>query len=416
MTYRDLTRRGFVRVLGTAAGAAIGYGVGKGLTGSLGDAVIETYAELSGVVKRRMEASATEAKQYLGETEQEMAKMTKYWDNVLGGFQQEAQGLRTVLENVDRYVEQEHIGERVRRSYDRLLLRVRALVDAEQEAHKRAPSGLQKVQEAIARFWKGKERGSNDYLRTQMNNLESMVNVYNSLQTTGLAQSGLLNATNSSFQQAQEKVVEQLKMYLADKKITEEDRQLYQGMHDLAQKDPTGKALADFLINNGAQLSTADVLNSLQKLKGSISKFTGDLTRLQTLYDEGLTLKQELRDFTRTDVATLHKKVQEYTSLVERRKEELQQAGYAVNYSVAPEWGSFGTSLFGFLGDVRKYANYTIAGLGGLAGLWLSGIGNKVMTRREIAASRKEKERLASENERLTAKIERLKNPRNDLT
>ena len=130
MTYRDLTRRGFVRILGAAAGAGIGYVLGKGFTGSLGEDVRDAYTELTGVVKRRMESSAKEARQYLGETEQEMAKMTKYWDGVLGNFQHEGKELRTILENIDRYVDQEHIGERIQRLYDRILLRHRYLVDA----------------------------------------------------------------------------------------------------------------------------------------------------------------------------------------------------------------------------------------------------------------------------------------------
>jgi len=357
-----------------------------------------------------METSAQEARQYLGETEQEMTKMTKYWDGMLGNFQNESNELRTILENIDRYVDQEHIAERVKRLYDRIILRYRVAVDAEQELHKQAPRGLQKIQEAIARFWKGKERGSNEYLHRQMDNLESLVKVYDVLQTGGLAQSGLTNTISSYFQQAQGKVVAQLEIYLTDKKIIGEEREMYQELRALAQKDPTGKALADCLLNDGAQLSTADVRHSLDKLKGALSTTIGDLTRLQTLYDEGLTLKQELRDLAKTDVAELHTKVQEYTALVEQRKQELQQAGYAINYSVAPEWGSFGDKFFGFLGTVRKYAMYSVAGLGGIAGFWLSGIGNKVMTRREIVASRKEKETLAAENERLTAENERLKN------
>ncbi len=389
-----MNRRQFLKGTGMVAGATVGYGLSDLLGNSFCDSLVDAYTELTGVVEKRMLASAQEVKQYLGETEEAQKKMTRYWDGILGGFEVESKELRTALDNIDRYVTEADMQERLKRLYDRVLLRYRMIIDVEQEVHKQAPKGLQRLQEGISRFWHGEEKGSNEHLRKRMGNLESLVQVYDNMQTSGLGQVELMKETSSYFKQAQDQVVKQLNAYLADKNLSEEERLFYQGLQNLAGKDPTGKTMADYLLNSGAQLRTADVAQSLDKLKGALSKTIGDLTKLQSLYDEGLTLKKELRDLGKDNIGGLQRKVEEYTALVEQRKNELKSDGYAVNYSVAPEWGAFGENLFGFLGKVKKYLSVGIAGAGAVAGVYLGGMGSRLLWGNETKELKREIESL----------------------
>mgnify|MGYP001609446268 CR=1 FL=1 len=121
-----MNRRQFLKGTGMVAGATVGYGLSDLLGNSFCDSLVDAYTELTGVVEKRMLASAQEVKQYLGETEEAQKKMTRYWDGILGGFEVESKELRTALDNIDRYVTEADMQERFEQSLK--ILHVRAFL------------------------------------------------------------------------------------------------------------------------------------------------------------------------------------------------------------------------------------------------------------------------------------------------
>ncbi len=400
MNRRQLLRGGF-----TVAGAGLGYGLGKGIEALLGgslSAVIKGFynashdalTEMTAAAEQRLQKSAEEVRIYVGRTEAEHQHLTAYWDKVGLLNQGDRKELTRILENIDHYTQESDVVERMTRLKDRLTKR---LVDFDQTLAQKQPQGLQKFNEWFSKQVKGESRGSRPALEKYRERLGALVQVYDMNKDNKIAMAELMHQTAGYFSQAQDEVLKQVDSLLQDTRITDPDeRAFYTGLRDLARDDPSGKRLADYLLNTNnyfTALSASDNIHALQtRLEGTLK----DVSTLQQILDEGIRLKNDLRSQSDADLNHLRQRAQELDKFMQQKKQDLEQGGYAINYELFPKLKAVADGFEHVFDSMFA----TVTGVATLGGAGLSYLIARKLTG-DGKVSEKKYKALATENERL---------------
>ena len=342
-------------------------------------------AELGATAERRLQTAAHDVSQYLGTTITEREATAAYW-NTLGVMdKQEFDALITILTKAEGYVTEADLHERLTRLKDRLTKRV---LDLDQKLEEKQPEGLQKFNEWFSTLMKGKERGSRHALDTYKTKLDTLVKVYDTNRDTIIAQTGLLRDVDSYLSQSQQEVVKMIENYLTSGKISDvEEKAYFEQLKKVARDDPTGKTLARQILDTGNYLTALEATEELRKFSTMVEGTLTDLTKLQTAMDEGIALKNKIRQSGEQDLQLLQRKSEELYQLMEQKKQELEQDGHKIDYELFPKMKQVKDDILNGIGFLRGIVKGAGAGAGALFGLWLAGKipdGTVRISRREL--------------------------------
>lgn len=375
-----MNRRQFFKAGIIGIGAGVGYVAGKsllGLGGGLEGAVNALYnvahdalTEFTGAAEERLKTSAQEVKEYLTLAEDGHQSREAYWKKMGLLDEQDVTDLNTIFNNVERYTQESNLPERLTRLYDRLTKR---FLDTDQQLEQHQSDALRNFNERFSKQIKGEKRGSREALEDCKLRLDSLVRVYDLNQDTKLAQAALLDKTQDYFTQAQRKVLEKVDSFLTEDKFTSSDeRDYFLQMKQLAQEDPTGRKMADYVLGIGNTLSALQANSELGIFRDKIRDVLDNVHTLQDALDKGITLKNDLRKADEHNLDLLRHQTEEFTSYITSKKKELETQGHAIDYETLPRLRDTRDGVLSILSRVRNIGGMLGAGLGGLVGYTVS--------------------------------------------
>jgi hypothetical protein len=377
----NYTRRQAMKVgtgLATAAACGgLGYVAGgnlvdassiEGLVNELHDASVDILNEVKGEAENRLKKGITEVRQYLGETVKEAEVLSDYWDRIGLLSRQNYSDLVECLEKAEGYIDEADFGERMTRLKDRLVNRG---LDIEEKGKQYFPEWLKKANEAFSKMVKGEERGSNEALEGFRLRLDSLVDVYDVNKDSVIAQADLLQETGGYFSQAQDEVIKVARGYVADPKVSNNEKDFYRGLIEVSQRDKSGRRLADYLLNTESYYQSMGAIESLGELRTNLESTIGELQGLQGLMDEGLAIKEKLRGGEAPDIAKLVGQVETLSDKMEERKKHLEKMGYDIDYTLFPKITALRDRALDVVNEGKKMASYGGAIVGAAAGTYL---------------------------------------------
>lgn len=405
MKLPQVSRRSLFTTGITAAGSALGYFCGKKLGTLIGnplEAAItgfynithDTLTEVTAAAEQRLQKSAQEVRNYIGRTEADHQKLSAYWEQVGLLNRQDNKELTRILDNIDHYTKESDVVERLTRLKDRLTKRITAF---DQSVESKQPEGLQKFNEWFSKQLKGDERGSRQSLDKYRERLHALVQVYDINKDNKIAMAELLHQTGGYFTQAQDEILKQVDTFLANGTLIDpEERGFFEGLRDLGRQDPSGKNLADYLLNTHNYFTALSASDNLHTFHSRLEKTLQEVTTLQQALEDGIRLKNEIRAQKDADLAHLRQRVTELDVFMDRKKKELEQQGYTIDYELFPKLKAAKESLLTILDGARGL----VSGAGALAGGGFSylvarkAFGAKKMSRRHFLGLKEENERL----------------------
>lgn len=377
-TRRQLMRRG-IQAGYIGAGAVGGYSgarmaahlVGMSLEatiGQLADFQLDILHELTGSIEKRLEKSVTDVEHYLGQTEEEYKVLSQYWDRLGLISEEKFLQLQRSLERAESYVGESDLGERLRRMKDRLDKR---FIAYDSGVESRYPSRLRRFNDWFSKSFKG-ERGSREAGKEYKKRLDTLVAIYDVNQDTMIAQSHLLTQAGKTFADAQKEVVRHIDSYLQSDKITDvEEKQFYLGLKELAAEDASGNKLADYLLNTGNYYSSLQASDKLKEFQTTLHGIVDELSSVQEIQDQGIEIKNRVRKKGESDLERMSQKAIEFTEFVERKKEELEQKGYKIDYN-ASKLEALKEAVSDKIRTIGEGLSYIGAAGGAGVGIWLA--------------------------------------------
>ncbi|MDP1693933.1 MAG: hypothetical protein Q8L34_00140, partial [Candidatus Woesearchaeota archaeon] len=316
--------------------------------------------------------------------------------------------LQEILANVERYTAESDIQERLTRLKDRLTKRLTTL---DQGLEQQQPEGLQRFNEWFSTQVKGEKRGSRQALEHYQERIGTLVQVYDLNKDNKLAQTALLNKTSDYFLQTQQLVVQKINDYLAQNAFaSSEEKEFFVQLKQVADLDPSGRKLADYLLNADNYFTLLATSAQVHQLKDHLGKTLEDVVALQGALDQGITLKNTLRTASDQDLTALRKQTQELETYMTAKKEELEKKGHKIDYELFPRMKAARDQILEGIDTLRS--------VGGVAGAVVGAAGAYLLADRLFSgkkATRRELITLRAENQRLTSLINDQNKPKGSI-
>jgi hypothetical protein len=400
-TKKSIGRREFVKdmLISTIFGAGIGTG-----TYLIGDSIKSLISNKAKQAEREIRELALDVRELSGALEERLATererlQTHYKTGLLNVYTElgiatptEASEIEKIIETYEDFENHYNFSERARIYKDRIDKR---LLNVDSKLEKAQPDFVKGINDKIrGLFGKPKEEKGEEHRKAILERLERLSKIYD---------------TNSDNREAQGEVLQNINDYLEDKKLSEEERNLYSFLKE--QCDGEGKDLRHFIQNYESYGERQDIFLNLRKqleeserIYARIKEDKVYIERLQGILKDGISLKESLRK-------RLPEEIEEYKAQYDSEIKRLRQSVDVVIDELESKGYDVETrEEFIKSGPISKYIDNTLdhavkAGsviTGGLA--WLVSFKNRKKTRK-LRSITKSYEALQKEHAALLEKL-----------